>query len=146
MSFQFIERYEKALNSNSLSLDVIREYLEGVGNRLDSDDHLMIVELFDDNLSSMSAGIKEVGRYNTNTAVGGDFRLLNWVVAQALEYAADARCRPSKKGAEDFHNKAKILLAFADSEIQRLYGTKDGLANQWNIVNEPLPDYKYPLD
>lgn len=147
MSYLYIEKFESALANNSLTLDIVREYVEGAGSRLDSPDHHSIVGMFEPVTPDAVKAMQSEGMRRTNVAVGGNLALINWVVEQALDYAADARTRPTRKGAEAFKLKAIKLLSFADTELEGMFpGTKNNLVDQWDVVNAPLPEDGYILD
>ncbi len=144
------QKYTEALANNSLTMEIVVGCILGRGVHIASRDHIDIVSMFDENppegALDIAAGLETLSRQLTNTGVGGDFRILNWVVEEALAYAADSRCAPSRARADMMVERARTLLNFAETELEARYGARNVLTEQRNIVNEPLPNFRYPLD
>ena len=143
-------KYIEALANKSLTMEIVEGCILGRGAHIASREHIETVGMFDENppegAPDIAAGLETLSKQLTNIGVGGDFRILNWVVEEALEYAADSRCAPSRARADMMVERARTLLNFAETELEARYGVSNALTEQWDIVNEPLPNCRYPLD
>lgn len=140
------DRYYAALASDSLTMEIVEGCILGRGAHIATRDHMEVMSMFEDSTSDLGDGLEKISRELTNIGVGGDFRVLNWVVGEALTYAADARLCATRKKAELFVERARTLLCFAETEIETQFGAKNSLSELWNVVNAELPDYGYLLD
>jgi hypothetical protein len=143
----FVDNFRKKVMSGNMTLSDVQDYVLASGLALDN----IVYDDFSFLASGMSVeevyATKSRSRELTNVGVGGELRLISWLVSEALSSAETARLGINRRRANNLHTYAKNLIIFAEAEMRRMFpDTTMNLDEYRQEVYKPLPEDGWMLD